>query len=132
MRDSLEDGHVLRPVVAPRPIGIMLGLNGSQNPFQAQKHTVPLSIFLLDRVEAMSQPNIKAQILLDDPVEESTFPLIHRISFDKMFRLGSPANYTPAPNDSIAAMAQNAGVSPQEMAYDILIENQGYGFIYSP
>ncbi len=132
-RDSLEDGHVLRPVVAPRPIGIMLGLNGSQNPFSGTKTYRSIEHLPLgQRVEAMSQPNIKAQILLDDPVEESTFPLIHRISFDKMFRLGSPANYTPAPNDSIAAMAQNAGVSPQEMAYDILIENQGYGFIYSP
>ena len=36
-RDSLEDGHVLRPVVAPRPIGIMLGLNGSQDPFSGTK-----------------------------------------------------------------------------------------------
>ena len=68
----------------------------------------------------------------EDPVKQSTFPLIHRILFTQMFRLGSPANYTPSPEESISAMAQNLCVTPQEMAYDILLENQGCGFIYAP
>src|SRR3546814_18489944 len=31
--DAARDGLSIRPVVAPRPIGILLGLEGSQNPF---------------------------------------------------------------------------------------------------
>ncbi len=49
----------------------------------------------------MSQENVKRQILSEDPVKESTFPLIHRISFNQMFRLGSPANYTPSPTSRL-------------------------------
>ena len=28
-----KEGLPIRPVVTPRPIGLLLGLNGSQNPF---------------------------------------------------------------------------------------------------
>ena len=45
--------------------------------------------------------------------------------------MGSSKLYT-FPDESIAAMAENAGITPQEMAYDILLENQGRGFIYAP
>ena len=31
--EAANDGLSIRPVVAPRPIGILLGLEGSQNPF---------------------------------------------------------------------------------------------------
>ena len=132
-REARDDGHILRPVVAPRPIGVMLGLNGSQNPFSGTPTYRSIEHLPLDqRVEAMSQPDIRAKILSEDPVKQSTFPLIHRILFTQMFRLGSPANYTPSPEESISAMAQNSGVTPQEMAYDILLEDQGRGFIYAP
>ncbi|HBQ22400.1 MAG TPA: amidohydrolase [Alphaproteobacteria bacterium] len=132
-RQAREDGHILRPVVAPRPIGIMLGLNGSQNPFSGTPTYRSIEHLPLDqRVEAMSQPDIRSRILSEDPITQSTFPLIHRILFTQMFRLGSPANYTPAPDNSIAAMADRQGITPQELAYDILLENKGRGFLYAP
>ena len=132
-RKAREDGHILRPVVAPRPIGIMLGLNGSQNPFSGTPTYRSIEHLPLEKkVDVMSQENVKRQILSEDPVKESTFPLIHRISFNQMFRLGSPANYTPSPDESIESLAENAGISPQEMAYDILLENRGRAFIYTP
>ena len=31
--EAKEEGLSIRPVVAPRPIGLLLGLKGSQNPF---------------------------------------------------------------------------------------------------
>ncbi len=31
--EAIRDGHMIRPVVAPRTIGLLLGLEGSQNPF---------------------------------------------------------------------------------------------------
>ena len=49
-----------------------------------------------------------------------------------MFRFGNPPNYEPKREDSIAAIAAREGRAPQEVAYDILIEDDGRGLIYTP
>ena len=49
-----------------------------------------------------------------------------------MFRFGNPPNYLPKKEDSIAAIAAREGRPPQEVAYDMLIEDGGTGFIYTP
>lgn len=131
--EAKADGLSIRPVAAPRPIGILLGLEGSQNPFSGTPTYKSISHLPLDqRVAAMRDPEVRAKILADDPIKESTFPLIHRISFSKMFRLGSPANYEPQRDQSISALAEREGRTPQEVAYDILLERDGKAFIYTP
>jgi len=131
--EAKADGLSIRPVAAPRPIGILLGLEGSQNPFSGTPtYRAIAHLSLEDRVAAMRDPEVRAKILADDPVKESTFPLIHRISFTKMFRLGAPANYEPTRDQSITAIAEREGRSPQEVAYDILLERDGKSFIYTP
>ncbi|WP_281685052.1 N-acyl-D-amino-acid deacylase family protein [Thalassobaculum salexigens] len=131
--EAKADGLSIRPVAAPRPIGILLGLEGSQNPFSGTKTYRSIAHLPLDkRVAAMRDPEVRAKILADDPIKESTFPLIHRISFSKMFRLGSPANYEPQRDQSIAAIAEREGRTAQEVAYDMLLERDGKAFIYTP
>ena len=49
-----------------------------------------------------------------------------------MYRFGSPPNYNPNPKESIQAMAKEKGVLAAELAYEILIENDGNNFIYAP
>ncbi|SDF18361.1 N-acyl-D-amino-acid deacylase family protein [Thalassobaculum litoreum] len=131
--EAKADGLSIRPVAAPRPIGILLGLEGSQNPFSGTKTYRSIAHLPLEkRVAAMRDPEVRAKILADDPIKESTFPLIHRISFSKMFRLGSPANYEPQRDQSIAAVAEREGRTAQEVAYDMLLERDGKAFIYTP
>ena len=131
--EAADDGLSIRPVVAPRPIGILLGLEGSQNPFSGTPSYKAIAhLPLAERVAALRDAETRRRILSEDPVKESTFPPIHRISFSKMFRLGSPANYEPDQADSIAAMAAREGRTAPEVAYDILLEDEGHAFIYTP
>jgi N-acyl-D-aspartate/D-glutamate deacylase len=80
----------------------------------------------------MSDPALRAKILSEDPKTGSTFPLFHRLSFAHMFRFGNPPNYEPKREDSIEASAAREGRAPQELAYDILLEDDGRGLIYTP
>ena len=57
--------------------------------------------------------------------------MLTRIGFERMFRFTNPLNYTPAREDSIAAIAAREGRTPQEVAYDMLIEDDGRGFIFT-
>ena len=130
---AIEDGLSIRPVAPPRAIGILMGLEGSQNPFSGTPTYKSIAhLPLAERVKIMSDPEIRAKILSDDPVTGSTFPLFHRMSYTKMFRFGHPANYEPKQEDSITAIAEREGRTPQEVAYDILLEDGGRDFIYCP
>lgn len=130
---AARDGVSIRPVVAPRPIGILLGLEGSQNPFSGTPSYKRIASLPLEaRVQAMRDPGFRRQLLSEDPVTGSTFPLIHRIGYAHMFRFGSPPCYAPKREDSIAAIAAREGRTAPEVAYDILIEDGGRNFIYTP
>jgi N-acyl-D-aspartate/D-glutamate deacylase len=130
---AIADGVPIRPVVAPRAIGVLLGLAGSQNPFSGcptYKNIAHLPV--AERARRMADPATRAKILSEDPKKDSTFPLFHRLAFDFMFRFGNPPNYQPAKEDSIAAIAARENRPPSEVAYDMLIEDDGANFIYTP
>ena len=132
-RQAQKEGLPIRPVVTPRPIGLLLGLNGSQNPFSGTQTYKSIShLPLHERVKEMRKQNIKDKILSEDPIKGSTFPLINRIGYSKMYRFGSPPNYNPAPEDSIEQLGKNNNVTAAALAYEILLENDGNNFIYAP
>jgi len=127
-----RDGLSIRPVFAPRAIGVLLGLTGSQTPFSGTPTYKAIAhLPIAERVRRMRDPDVRAKILSEDPREGSTFPLFHRLSFDDMFRFGNPPNYLPKKEDSLAAIAAREGCTPQEVAYDVLLENDGMDFIYT-
>jgi N-acyl-D-aspartate/D-glutamate deacylase len=130
---AAADGLSIRPVVAPRAIGVLLGLAGSQNPFSGcPSYKAIADLPVAERARRMADPEVRRQILSEDPKKGSTFPLFHRLSFDYMFRFGNPPNYLPNKQDSIAAIAARGNRTPPEVAYDILVEDEGANFIYMP
>jgi len=131
--EAVKAGHSIRPVFPPRAIGILLGLEGSQNPFSGTPTYKSIAhLPLAERVAAMRDPEVRRKILSEDPIAGSTFPLIKRLSYDQMFRFGNPPNYLPKGEDAISAVARREGRTAPEVAYDILIEDGGRNFIYTP
>jgi N-acyl-D-aspartate/D-glutamate deacylase len=131
--DAAKAGLSIRPVFPPRAIGILLGLEGSQNPFSGTPTYKSIAhLPLAERVAAMRDPEVRRKILSEDPIAGSTFPLIKRLSYAQMFRFGNPPNYLPKGEDSVAAVAERTGRTAPEVAYDILIEDGGRNFLYTP
>ena len=129
---AAADGLPIRCVAPPRPIGALLGLTGSQNPFAGTRtHKSIAHLPLEARVAAMRDPAVKARMITDDPSEFNTWSLLPRIGYERMFRFADPLNYTPAREDSIAAIAGREGRTPQDVAYDMLIEDDGRNFIFA-
>ena len=129
---ALADGVPIRPVFGPRAVGVLLGLTGSQNPFSGcPSYKAIADLPLAERVRRMRDPAVRAAILGEDPRKESTFPLMHRLSYGYMFRFGNPPNYEPKMEDSLEAIAAREGRTPPEVAYDVLLESDGTDFIYT-
>src|SRR3546814_18352336 len=75
-RDAAADGLPMRTVVAPRPIGILFGLAGPQNPFSGTPTYRALAHLPLEkRVAKMRHPVIRRRILSKNPLAQSTFAM---------------------------------------------------------
>jgi len=132
-REAQAEGINIRPVFPPRPIGILFGLLGSQNPFSGTatfKSLLHLSFE--DRVAALRDPAIRARILSEDRISGSNFPLITRLSFARMFPFGDPPDYEPPQSLSVEATAAREGRSAEEVAYDMLLDDGGRNFLFTP
>ncbi|MEM7406347.1 MAG: amidohydrolase family protein [Pseudomonadota bacterium] len=132
-RHAYEQEQVnIRPVFPPRAIGMLLGLQASQTPFSGcptfkQLNDLPLA----EKVARLTDPDTRRQILSEDPLKESTFPLVTRISYARMF-LFQDKNYQPGEDESVAAIAAREGRPEPEVAYDLLTGNGGRNFLYVP
>jgi N-acyl-D-aspartate/D-glutamate deacylase len=112
--------------VYPRPVGVLLGLDASYHPFSAYPAYVRIArLPLSERVAEMRKPEVRAAILSDKPEARGMLFYYTARLFDTIYPLGDPPNYEPARADSVAARAAARGVTPDEIAYDLLLEDEG-------
>jgi N-acyl-D-aspartate/D-glutamate deacylase len=132
--EAQADGLPMRGQVPPRATGVLMGLTATLNPFSFHPTFGAIAMEPLEKQVAMLRdPEVRAKLLAEEPVDIGV-PLVMEIitSYHKMFRLGEPANYEPAPEDSLAALAKASGSTPQELALDLLLEKDGRALIYHP
>ena len=130
---AADEGLPIRGQVAPRPIGLLLGLQGTINPFIAHDAFAAIKDkSLAEKVMAMRDPSFRARIMAENGARQS-HPLARRVmQFDQIYPLGNPPNYEPPRDSSIAAQAQRMGRDPAELAYDMMLEDGGRAFLFSP
>ncbi len=131
---AADAGLPIKAQVAPRPIGVLLGLQGTINPFIAHKAFQEIKDKpLAQKVAAMRDAKFREQILSESAEREKAHPLARGImAFERMFPLGNPPNYEPPKDTSIAAMAERSNRTAADIAYDLLLEDEGRAFLFSP
>jgi N-acyl-D-aspartate/D-glutamate deacylase len=139
-----RQGVDVRVLVAPRGIGVMLGLEATFHPFMGfPSYKAICHLPLAERVRAMRDPAFKARILAEksEPVsgDGSAIPpladmLLASLDFVsmRMFRLGERPDYEQPLEASLCAEAQRRGCSPLEAIYDAMLEDDGHQLIYFP
>ena len=113
-------GLPIRAQVQGRPVGLMLGLQGSVHPFLTRPSYGEIASKPLDeRVAIMQTPEFRKKLLSEDL--EPGHPFLNSLTgaWHKMFELGDPPNYEPSPEDSIGARAKREGKDPDEIVYDL-------------
>ncbi len=133
-REANEHGAQLIPHVGARPVNILLSWDGTINPFSFHANYGPLSVMSHEeRLVELRKPEIRDAILAEDPpLMGDDFMDTIIGGYDKLYPLGNPPNYEPAPEDSIAARAERAGISSAAFCYDLMMENEGKGVVYFP
>jgi N-acyl-D-aspartate/D-glutamate deacylase len=85
-----------------------------------------------ERLQRLRDPEVRARIVTEVPEFDNPFVGYVMTAFGKMFPLGDPPDYEPAPERSVAAMAQREGRTPQEVVYDLLMQRGGRELVYLP
>ncbi len=134
MRDR---GLDVKPQVASRPIGVLLGLEATASPFLFTPSAAEIAgLPLPERVIAFRDPERRRRILEEHAGMVATLPdgLFKSIvsSWDVMFALSDPVDYEMDAANSIGAHARAAGADPAGVVYDTLLERNGGQLLYLP
>lgn len=126
-------GLAMRGQVAPRPIGILLGLTTTLSPFTTRpSFSEVASLPMAERVAALTDPMRKARIL-EEPTGHGFMRLFRLMDEGrKIWLMTDPPNYEPDPKDSLHAQATSRGLDPWSYVYDMLLQNQGKALLYTP
>ncbi|HEY4418952.1 MAG TPA: amidohydrolase family protein, partial [Pseudonocardia sp.] len=106
------DGLPILAQVAARPVGMLLGLHNTLNPFMTNPVWRQLADLSPEEQAArMAEPRLRSEIVAAQTGEKDRSrlggTLIHR--YELMYELADPPNYEPSASESIAARAQRAG-----------------------
>ncbi len=117
--------------IRSRPTSVLLGFELSQNPFmRCASYMAIAHLPFGQRLASLRDPAFRARVL-DEPFQGGR-TLQRTRRWDRMFALGDPPDYEPAPADSIAARAAREGRRPEELAYDVMMADDGRGILYLP
>jgi N-acyl-D-amino-acid deacylase len=132
LRAAAANGLPVTAQFLCRPIGVLFGLDiytpFTFSPAYAEIDRLPLA----DKVRELRRPEVRACILADVPDDHNPQFLAVIRNVENMYRLGDPPNYTPALEDSVGAIARRTGRTAMDTAYDMLLEQDGRAFLYSP
>ena len=119
--------------VCGRPVGLLLGLSLTLNPFSAHASYKKIEhLSFAKRLAAMRTPEMRAALLAEQPASDNPFVKAVLRNFAKMFPLADPPNYEPTPDMSLGAQAQRTNKRPEELAYDWLLADDGSALILFP
>ena len=130
--EASAEGPPIRAQVLSRAIGVMLGHDLTLNPFYTTPSYLELSgLSFDDKIRALRQPELRARILAESVDPDPTIVLGRLVrEFDHMFLLGDPPDYEQPFEQSIRARALRDGVTPEELAYDLMLEREGRNMLY--
>jgi len=135
-RQARAQGASIAAQIACRPTGLVLGWQSTIHPFVGrQTYRDIAALPFEERLEKLRDPAVRAAILADPSKKMGPLGAIMTQGFDRMFRLQQPdgaLDYEPRAEDSIKAIAEASGQAPDAIVYDMLMENDGRGYIYLP
>lgn len=137
MRAQNAKGANIVAQIALRGNGIVMAWQGTVHPFRFR----PAWQEIIDKpwteqLAHLKDPAFKQRMITEDNVfpESDLIGLMMVVAggWTLQYEMGPAFNYEPSQHETIAARAGEAGVSAAEYAYDLLMQEEGRGFIYFP
>ena len=134
---AVDEGAQLHPQVAGRPFGVLIGFD-TGHPFMLRPSYQAIGdLPIAERIVELRKPEVKAAILSEENGEgkgliNEGIAMLAAGMLDSLYVLGDPPDYEPTPDRSVAGLAEVAGVSPEEAAYDAFCAEGGKALLMLP
>jgi len=123
---NAEDGMATAQIM-PRPIGLIAGLELTVHPFVLCPSWAKIADLSIDeQVKAMRDPELRAALISEEFEHGHPFNALAR-DWNWLFPLDDPPDYAPPREMSMAGQATAKGCTPQEIAYDRILDTNGRG-----
>ncbi len=137
MRAENARGANIVAQIALRGNGIVMAWRGTVHPFRFRPAWLEIMDLPWDEQLAhLKDPAFKRRMISEDNQfpESDLIGLIMVVAggWTLQYEMGPDFNYEPTQSETIAARAAAAGVPAVEYAYDLLMQDEGRGFIYFP
>lgn len=131
LHEATATGLPMKAQVGARPVALIFGLSLSMCPFSGlAAYEAIQHLPVAERLEHMRDPSVRAAILSQTQADPT---FARRVAnFENLFVLGDPPDYEPRAEDSIATLAKQSRMAPNELAYDLLTAGQGDTLFYRP
>ena len=132
IEEANKEGIDLKAQVCGRPIGVLFGLELTNNPFSAHPSFQSIDhLTLTEKLTKLRDPAFKKQLLAEKPQLENN-PFLRQVHsrYHDMYALEEEPNYEPLPSTSIAALAEKRGIHPLKLCLEILTNGDGKNMIY--
>jgi len=118
--------------VGCRPIGVLLGLDATVNPFGNHPAYKSISGLPLAERAALLRENreLRSKLIGERPVDGFSDWMNYALT--RAFELGEELNYEPEPSTSVAARAEELNESPWRLALDLLASGNGETLLLYP
>ncbi len=129
-----SEGMDIKAQVACRGIGMIHGLECSMQPFfLTPSYQNVAHLPLAERVRELKNPLLRERILKEALVAPDNRRLESITQhFHKYFPIYQSANYEPQLEDSISGIAARQGLPVAEVAYDMMLQDEGRQKFYFP
>lgn len=128
---SNQAGLQVKGQVGCRPIGVMMGLETSMNPFKT--HPAWESITGLsprDRITALQVPDLQRRLVEERPTDPYTKFMDYGLTRASEFTPGF--DYEPVLDETVHARAVAAKRSPWDLALELMLKSDGKGLLFFP
>ena len=137
MREENAKGANIVAQIALRGNGIIMGWQTTVHPFLFKPAWAEIAgLPWKQQLAMLEDPDFKKRMLTEDNIliESDIGPLLQLVTsgWFAQYEMCPEFNYEPTAQESILAKAQDAGISPEEYAYNTMLANQGGNFIYFP
>lgn len=134
------EGADLTAQVSARPTGLILGWQTSAHPFKWHQAYMDIEHLSFEEQRPFFQdPAFRERLVTEKaiiPENDGNAVILDLMTtqFENMYNLLTEdgLDYEPTAAQSIRAMSESSNRTPQEIAYDMLMEEGGKGYIYMP
>src|SRR6185369_11442965 len=134
MREQNSRGANIVAQIALRGVGIIMGWQGTMHPFMFKRSWAGIArLPWAEQFARLQDPEFRRRII-DEPSRLPNSDIFRSVTSDwaAQYVMDHAFSYEPGAADSIAARAAAARVPCDEYAYDLLMQDNGCGFIYFP